>query len=120
MSNIERRFREIDETRGRGSEQLVSTVLEMMVEEREIDNFERIEPHSGLNHKGIDFFVTIREKRFPLQVKSSRSGLKTAREKHPGIPVIRVQPGDPTEEVRQRIKSALGKERKKYPREKSQ
>ena len=75
MNDIEERFRQIGEERGRGSEQLVGAVLEMMIEKREIDGFEQVEPRSDLDHKGIDFLVTIQGQEFPLQVKSSRRGL---------------------------------------------
>jgi hypothetical protein len=102
MENIERRFREIGEIRGRGSEHLVSAV---------------VEPHSDLDYKGIDFFVTIRGQRFPLQVKSSRRGLKKAKGEHPRIPMIRARPGDSIEKAHWRLKSELGKARKRYQRE---
>jgi len=116
MGNIERRFREIGEMRGRGSEQLVGATLEMMVQKREIDEFERIEPRSELDYRGIDFFVIIKGKRFPLQVKSSRRGLKEARKEHPEIPAIRARPGDPIEKIHRRLKTELGQARARYRR----
>ena len=114
MNDIERHFRQIGEERGRGSEQLVCAAWKMMVQKKEIDEFEQIEPHSELDHKGIDFFVTIEGKRFPFQVKSSRRGLKKAREEHPRIPVIRARPGDKVEKIVCRLISELGKAKKRY------
>ena len=116
MGRIERLFGMVAERRGRASEGLVCAALEEMAENGEIESFERIEPNSELDTKGIDFLIIRQGKKLSLQVKSSRFGLKRAREKHPRILAIRACPGDPIKTVCQRIKGEFRRNSAKYRR----
>lgn len=47
------------------------------------------------DRKGVDVWVHTDVGKIPLQVKSSQSGFDKASKKHPKIPIIVVDPGEP-------------------------
>jgi hypothetical protein len=58
--------------------------------------------------KGVDFYlITLNSEVFPLQVKSSWTGLRKHLRKFPNIPVMIVESGDCIENVKKKIKNLL-------------
>lgn len=74
--------------RGKAGEDNIESALDALKAERIITNYIRNKQNSPDDKAGIDFWVFRSGQMMPLQVKSSRSGLKKHYKRHGDIPAI--------------------------------
>lgn len=112
--SISREFGRIGYERGQGAEQVMANIIKDAIEQNAcpdwIKEYSTASPEE--DEKGIDAWVTTDISKIPLQIKSSRKGVQSAKDKHPRIPVVKVVIGEKKEKTLSRCISVIGRRRK--------
>ena len=112
--SVSREFGRIGHDRGEAAEQVMAHIFKDAIEQNAcpdwIKEYSTASPEK--DKKGIDAWVTTDIGRIPLQIKSSKTGVQSAKDKHPRIPVVRVALGEKKEKTLSRCINVIGRRRR--------